>query len=159
MLLFILCAFVIVPVLCIQIHLMLLFILEIKEVPCIEPKHSNTSHVIVYQTSSKALVYRFRFKYISCYCLSYHPPEKKGRKTIQIHLMLLFITLCVLDRIHFHFIQIHLMLLFISHSWHGHQLGLLFKYISCYCLSWCRFLCRNLLEIQIHLMLLFIKNE
>ena len=99
---------------CIQIHLMLFFILVDEEVQKLltrfkyiscyslsrqkewkprERGHSNTSHVILYQ---------------SCVWLSITVLP------IQIHLMLFFITECSATRRTFSVIQIHLMLFFIK---------------------------------------------
>ena len=100
--------------------------------------HSNTSHVIVYRYFNRMWNYRF---------------------LIQIHLMLLFIGISFLYN-HSIFIQIHLMLLFIPNPKYKEPEPIIFKYISCYCLS----SSLNLLYaahvlIQIHLMLLFIESR
>ena len=96
---------------------------------------SNTSHVIVYLADKIATEQIFQFKYISCYCLSSGGSGSAGRKSIQIHLMLLFIQspgkkgsgeknsntshvivypLLASKYTRLYFIQIHLMLLFIA---------------------------------------------
>ena len=105
----------------IQIHLMLLFILLFL---CISGTHDRFKYISCYCLSVFIFIYSFLFfifKYISCYCLSrgcflsYIPLENSNtshvivyrkaellRKTlfhIQIHLMLLFIWLWMLQTI------------------------------------------------------------
>ena len=80
------------------------------------------------------LVKKFKFQYISCYCLSddftYTPPVSG--------------------------ISIHLMLLFIATAESYTSFIPQFQYISCYCLSEFLLFWTTLKDISIHLMLLFI---
>ena len=71
---------------------MLLFIKYILQLT-IETGDSNTSHVIVYQNVGWTGWSKNGFKYISCYCLSLYLLQiQNPTDTIQIHLMLLFIS-------------------------------------------------------------------
>ena len=118
----------------IQIHLMLLFILDGKTCPICRG-YSNTSHVIVYPGSQPG------WEVCSC---------------IQIHLMLLFISPQPHRSLKNTSIQIHLMLLFIPSVRNQAAAKGQFKYISCYCLSSTNSISILSNSIQIHLMLLFI---
>ena len=76
--------------LCISIHLMLLFIMTVKghrNVRC----DFNTSHVTVYPFVYAVLLILLKFQYISCYCLSASLLSSTAFVCISIHLMLLFI--------------------------------------------------------------------
>ena len=118
--------------------------------------YSNTSHVIVYpflhSIHKEMIIFKYiscyclsqdgrgsssvcgKFKYISCYCLSRSRKVISGERIIQIHLMLLFIGVCLVQDA------------FVDQ----------FKYISCYCLSASTRAWPEPTRIQIHLMLLFI---
>ena len=119
--------------------------------------HSNTSHVIVYRRSGLAPL---------------------GDSGIQIHLMLLFITIgikifltpknsntshVIVYLCGFDFLQSsvchsntsHVIVYLVPYSRYTGSIS--FKYISCYCLSQLHRRKRNNAGIQIHLMLLFIK--
>ena len=141
-------------------------------------RHSNTSHVTLYQVESAISGYNWEFKYISCYSLSHSVLSCCRTGTIQIHLMLLFITVDTRNKHHkleFKYISCY------SLSIHIPMLRsplLQFKYISCYSLSFFCILFRLFFlhsntshvtlylvpftlflfffRIQIHLMLLFI---
>ncbi len=79
------------PAIHIQIHLMFLFIQE-QRLSRQPANNSNTSHVLIYRTSTRKSVSVNKFKYISCSYLS--STNLYGIKTpfrIQIHLMFLFI--------------------------------------------------------------------
>ena len=163
----------------IQIHLMLLFI-TITGAIWAERRDSNTSHVIVYRKyffpahtvrtiqihlmllficiGIQAAKCWYLFKYISCYCLSLYKINYTNGFWIQIHLMLLFIEYVYFVRNFWshsntsHVIVYHLSLM-------PNGLYLLFKYISCYCLSRCSRWNSGNTQIQIHLMLLFIEHN
>ena len=98
---------------CISIHLMLLFIFSI------------TSSTLSYSS----------FQYISCYCLSVPTAYRIYMILISIHLMLLFIAYSYNRYSNYRGISIHLMLLFIQFSSYLSSSSYLFQYISCYCLS------------------------
>ena len=122
--------------------------------------HSNTSHVIVYRVWR---IWSIWFNTIQIHLMLLFITDvplagfRKG--LIQIHLMLLFIQRRAGKSQRPGNIQIHLMLLFII-SECRHRLGnLLFKYISCYCLSQPSDIRKSISKIQIHLMLLFISNR
>ena len=97
----------------ISIHLMLLFIHGNVQQNLAQQRNFNTSHVTVYHIGISSPSPTSPFQYISCYCLSEHMLDGEERKSISIHLMLLFII------------------------WHNRNLRevRVFQYISCYCLS------------------------
>ena len=99
---------------------------------------------------------RKRFKYISCYCLSilWELGICLRRNSNTSH-VIVYPKLRLQSRKTF-YIQIHLMLLFIKTTAVFSSPVILFKYISCYCLSGQEVLPTSLCRIQIHLMLLFI---
>ena len=98
----------------VSIHLMLLFIYSRWSLMRTKWRF-NTSHVTLYLTAHEPDYPILKFQYISCYSLS-----RKGMgygtsgMRVSIHLMLLFIWLCL----------------------YKVSCGLMFQYISCYSLSW-----------------------
>ena len=101
-------------IICISIHLMLLFIGSLYSSILFLLTDFNTSHVTVYQSEEDEMPAVYSFQYISCYCLSRSIQCSRSSATISIHLMLLFIR-----------------------SVEGEKIVLfLFQYISCYCLSY-----------------------
>ena len=96
----------------IQIHLMLLFICMLEQSQ-LHLVYSNTSHVIVYRGPSSGLEKCRKFKYISCYCLSYRLNKvlKQEKHSNTSHV----IVYRILEWLRGNIME--------------------FKYISCYCLS------------------------
>ena len=86
---------------------------------------------------------RVEFQYISCYCLSCCFNSSSGIKKISIHLMLLFILRSYRGKFGVGYISIHLMLLFIYRRVKGIEALIGFQYISCYCLSGCKYRFRS----------------
>ena len=120
----------------------------------------NTSHVTLYRCKKITGITGYSFQYISCYSLSSSADrEEYLYKFVSIHLMLLFIRICPLNRRIPVWVSIHLMLLFIL------QNGLfildfwVFQYISCYSLSLSVTSSGNPNLVSIHLMLLFIQKR
>ena len=118
--------------------------------------NSNTSHVIVYPGVGSYVGTFWKFKYISCYCLSKTSKIHRPAGQIQIHLMLLFISKSgenaqvlhnsntshvivyrfpVWQLFHFRYYSntSHVIVYLAVTAYRRYYK--LFKYISCYCLS------------------------
>ena len=80
-----------------------------------QPEHSNTSHVIVYLTGQSGNA-PLKINSNTSHVIVYHDPVRHyhASHSIQIHLMLLFITWRRSRKVRGKGIQIHLMLLFIG---------------------------------------------
>ena len=79
-------------ILCVSIHLMLLFIDIYPNQSNNKDFSFNTSHVTLYPTWADIEVALATFQYISCYSLSVEAQSPSGALTyVSIHLMLLFI--------------------------------------------------------------------
>ena len=100
----------------ISIHLMLLFI---KEIRTLDSPPRLFQYISCYCLSSLVIIWFLvppSFQYISCYCLSISKSFYNCFLTISIHLMLLFICSGNCSSETAQAISIHLMLLFIGHN-------------------------------------------